>query len=165
MKATTWSAAIAVGFTSFAAIHCNIARALTYEETACVAQLYSEGLDTSKCLQAGGDGGSAGSGGSGGASGGASGPDGGGSGHTSTENLCVAPSFWFTGPPNPARIVYADVVFSSGLKSTTHAFEQQVDGTTYQYIRTRDEPPGGTAITTWEQIPLDGSASLSHKCW
>jgi hypothetical protein len=147
MKVTNWSAAVLVGFAGLSATHCNIAHALTYEETACVSQMYMEGQDPTKCFNTGGDGGSAGSGGSGSASG----EDGDTRGGLSPEpNTCEAPAFWFfTGPPDPESVWLDTISNDSGqIVFVSVNFAAFMGGQSFIFQR-KSRVTGGTTIWNW----------------
>jgi hypothetical protein len=168
MKVTNCSAAVLVGLTALSATHCNIARALTYEETACVSQMYMEGKDPTKCFNTGGDGGSAGSGGSGDAGGVESGKNE-WWGKTLNSADCTAPSFWYTGPIEPESL---SVHYENNKRMTT--FTRTVGGKVYEFEREYDETydtstpdwPVVSASYTWTVRSLDSvlEPSQSSHC-
>jgi len=134
MKNQYVSAALLVGLAMVSVSHCRFAHALTYEETACIAQMYLDGKDPTGCFNLGGDGGGAGSGGSGSAAG-SMGTGNGLTGGPEIPKDCSAPGFFFTGAPDPRLVANASYFGEQpGIgKSTETAFVAGVDGHTYLY--------------------------------
>ena len=158
------------------ALHATQAQALTYDETVCVAQAYLADQDPSKCLNLGGDSGGAGSGGGGsGGSGGASGTDSGGVriGPRPPE-ICVAPTFFFTGPIEPAKTAVSIEVQRipklGGLLGATTRVNYSAtfdavgpDGKTWTYTSHTESLPEFYQYE-WEASPPDGSRSSTYFC-
>lgn len=176
MKLMNWSSAALLSLTGLAVTHSNNASALTYEETACIAQMFMEGNDPTGCFNTGGDAGSAGSGGSGsgsGSSGGSSGPGGG----SSTWRTCVTPTFWFTGPVDPATVtssfVFVPRPFGTSYDITDYktSFTQSVGGKQYRFDKVTRETiqpyNGGPYLAseqyTWTVTPVGASGSSNSK--
>lgn len=165
-----WSSAVLLGFTWLTAIQCNVAHAMTYEETACVSQTMSEGGDVTKCFNVGGDGGSAGSGGSGSADSGSTGGAKGGQTWPSWlgPDTCPTPTFWFTGPPDMSTATDS-LYFQFGdlhpgpLATERLQFDQNVGGKPYHLTRTRDLL-GLTATITWQAAEIGGADQQTSKC-
>ena len=174
MKITNWSAVAVITLTAVSATHCNIASALTYEETACVAQAFNEGWDPTRCF-ATGTGGGAGSGGSGGTGGDASGDDGSGFGGLGyTRKNCPTPTFWFTGPPDPSTASSSTIDSKAGnndVAETTTKFVLSSGGQLKQYSRLVREVVGpsdthvGPELKSlfyyWSVTPVDASGAAT----